>query len=303
MKTYLVTHTDLDGISAAVLANKAIPNLFSVTYQDYPTIDAHLKDLLERKDIAKNDLLLVTDISPSSEVCNLLDDHANKTLTIKLFDHHDSRKWIAKYPWAVYDDKKSGTTLLYDELIQLDPQLKLYSEFAQAVEAWDTWKLESPFRARGEVLHTLHKFIGTKAFINAFVASPDADKEEPFFSMLKYIEQKKDKTIKAIVNAALERPMLRIDSLGRMFVIVQATDYISEVADAILNHPEYSDLQYVVVYNPIFEVCSLRSKEADVGDLAKRLNGGGHKNASGFPYYTKIKSEEHIFKIINAVEF
>jgi oligoribonuclease NrnB/cAMP/cGMP phosphodiesterase (DHH superfamily) len=303
MKTYLVTHTDLDGIGAAVLANKAIPNLYSVSYQDYPTIDAYLADLLQRKDIAPDDLLLITDISPNQNICQLLDEHANKTITIKLFDHHDSRKWVAKYPWATYNDKKSGTTLLYDELMQLDPQLNLYHEFAQAVEAWDTWKLESPFRTRGEVLHTLHKFIGMKDFVNTFAANPEADKEEPFVSMLRYVKQKKEKTIKAVVNAALEKPLLRIDSLGRMFIIVQATDYISEVADTVLSHPDYSDLQYVVVYNPVFEVCSLRSREANVGDLARRLNGGGHKNASGFPYYAKKIAEESIFKLINAVEF
>jgi oligoribonuclease NrnB/cAMP/cGMP phosphodiesterase (DHH superfamily) len=304
MKTFLVTHSDLDGIGAAVIAKKAIPNLWSISYQDYPTIDGYINILLQRKDLQKNDFLLIADISPSLETCKLLDERANE-ITIKMFDHHDSKAWIRNYPWATFNDSTCGTLQVYEEFVQCDPQLQNYKEFADSVEAWDNWRLTSAFRARGEALHNLHKLIGTQDFVDAFVASPNADKEEPYKSLMKFVEQKKNRIVGAAVASALERPLIRIDSLGRSFIIVFATDYVSEIAHAILAHPDYSDLKYVVVYNQIFETCSLRSSVggADVGDLAKRLNGGGRKDTAGFPYYTKKITEENLFKFINSIEF
>jgi oligoribonuclease NrnB/cAMP/cGMP phosphodiesterase (DHH superfamily) len=305
MHTYLLTHTDLDGVGAAVLAKRTIPNLVSISYVDYDNIDTQLQILLNQKDVTKNDLLLITDISPSLGAAQVLAKHANENLMVKLFDHHDSRSWIADFPWATYDVTKCGTSLFYNEVCQLDPQMAAYKDFADSIEAWDIWKLDDPHRARGERLHTLHKFIGTEEFLRIFVEDCNADMNEPFVSMLRYIEAKKSKVIKSVLAATLESPLIRIDSLGRTFMIVFATDYVSEIAHELLDHPDYDDLKFVAVYNPIFETCSLRSRdnETDVSYIAKKLNGGGHKQASGYPYYSKRGIEENIFKMINTIEY
>ncbi len=305
MATFLITHTDLDGIAAAVLAKKSIPDLTSITYSDYRTIDAYLTHFVTNAKFNSEDLLLIVDISPLPEVCQLLENRIKDGYMIEMLDHHESRSWIQQYPWAIYNPKKCGTTLLYDHLSESDPILKAeYQEFVLAVEAWDIWLLTSPFRSRGENLHSLFNFIGSDNFIKTFTENANADQSPVFTQMLSFIEQKKKRLITSAIEGALTNPLIRIDSLGRTFLIAQATDYLSEIAHAILQHPDYNDLKYVIIYNPLFETCSVRGQpNVDVSQIAKKLNGGGHKQAAGFPFFTKKSNEETIFKLVNAIEY
>lgn len=74
-----------------------------------------------------------------------------------------------------------------------------------------------------------------------------------------------------------------MDKNSNRYIIVFATDYVSDIGNRILRSKDFADLDYVAIINPSRDTCSLRSQgKFDVASIAKQLGGGGHKNASGF---------------------
>lgn len=301
MAKYLVTHGDLDGAGAAVLAEAAYKISFTF-FAEYTTIDNYLSNFIASKKDEKDVELLITDICPSQSVCEELNKVSEK-FKIKLFDHHKTRQWVEQYPWATFDLTKSGTKLFH-EYVNATAPFSHYLDFVTAVDAWDLWKLESPYRTRGEHLNMLFKFLRTQEFVPLFIKNPDADKEEPIKTLLGYLEKEKQHIIKRAITSCQKSPIVRRDSLGQTYMIIFTTDYVSEVCNAILDHPDFDDLRFVLAYSPLAETCSLRAKgDVDVSEIAKKLGGGGHKNAAGFHYPIRAHIEENIFKMIAQIEY
>lgn len=307
MPKYLVTHGDLDGAGAAVIA-ETIYKISFTFFADYTTIDSYLFNFISSKKDEKDVELLIADICPSQSVCEEL-NKVSENFKVKLFDHHKTRQWATQYPWATFDPMKSGTKLLHEYVSTTATEgwrhvLSHYLDFVEAVDAWDLWKLDSPHRARGEQLNALFKFLRTQEFIPLFVKNPEADKEEPIKTLLEYLEKEKQHIIKRAISTCEKSPIVRRDSLGHMYMIIFTTDYVSEVCHAILNHPDFNDLHFILAYSPLAETCSLRAKGAiDVSEIAKKLGGGGHKDAAGFHYPVRAHIEENIFKLIAQIEY
>lgn len=303
MAKYVVTHGDLDGAGAAILSQVAYNDVAFTFFAEYTTIDNYISSFITSKKAEKDIELIITDICPSQSVCEDL-DKVSEQFKLRLFDHHKTRQWVEKYPWAKFDMTKSGTQLFYESVCSSTIGY-YYKDFVAAVAAWDLWKLDSPHRARGEGLNALFKFLRMQEFTSIFAKDPDADEKEPIKTLLHYINKEKEYIINRAIANCQKNPVLRRDSLGRMYIIIFTTDYVSEVCHAILDHPDFEDLQYVVAYSPLAETCSLRTKSPsmDVSDLAKRLGGGGHKDAAGFHYPLRAHIEENVYKMIAQIEY
>jgi oligoribonuclease NrnB/cAMP/cGMP phosphodiesterase (DHH superfamily) len=318
MAKYVVTHGDLDGVGAAILSQVAYNDVTFTFFAEYTTIDNYIASFLTSKKAEKDVELIITDICPSQSVCEDL-DKVSEQFKLRLFDHHKTRQWVEKYPWAKFDISKSGTQLFYEYVLKesavVNPVRRVdwthwkqaldYKNFVAAVDAWDLWKLDSPHRSRGEGLNALFKFLRMQEFTSIFAKDPDADEKEPIKTLLHYINKEKEYIINRAIANCQKNPVLRRDSLGRMYIIIFTTDYVSEVCHAILGHPDFEDLQYVVAYSPLAETCSLRttSPSMDVSNLAKHLGGGGHKDAAGFHYPLRAHIEENIYKMIAKIEY
>jgi oligoribonuclease NrnB/cAMP/cGMP phosphodiesterase (DHH superfamily) len=180
-----------------------------------------------------------------------------------------------------------------------------YKEFVQAVAAWDLWILDSPQRQRGENLNNLLGFIGREAFVDAFVKDPNADELPTFKEITKFLVARRDRYVRQVLKEQLESSDARLDGFGNVFKIIFATDFISEIGHAVLDHPEAEDLKYVCVVNPVTNTCSLRSRdgETDIGKIAAMCDGGGHHSAAGFPVPFKEHLTEMIFGILNKLNY
>jgi oligoribonuclease NrnB/cAMP/cGMP phosphodiesterase (DHH superfamily) len=310
MAKYVVTHGDLDGAGAAILSQVAYNDVAFTFFAEYTTIDNYIASFIASKKSENNIELIITDICPSQSVCEDL-DKVSEQFKLRLFDHHKTRQWVEKYPWAKFDISKSGTQLFYESIFNAaigsfrPTAINGYKNFVDAVDAWDLWKLDSPHRSRGEGLNALFKFLRMQEFTSIFAKDPDADEKEPVKTLLHYINKEKEYIINRAIANCQKNPVLRRDSLGRMYIIIFTTDYVSEVCHAILDHSDFEDLQYVVAYSPLAETCSLRttSPSMDVSNLAKHLGGGGHKDAAGFHYPLRGHIEENIHKMIAKIEY
>lgn len=310
-KTHVIAHSDLDGCGCVILAKKAT-KVRSLKLCHYDTVDDEIVQLLAKakKENWNRDehLLLILDICPSRETCVELDKASRGLFTLHLVDHHVTKSWVAEYEWAYFSTASSATLLL---LLFLEARAKLVynnpvREWCRSIDAWDRWQLDSPHRKRGEDLNTLLHFIGFDEFIEKFSNSSDTDVDLTleYQALLSYIKKNKERKIQKKIDDQLYKTKRYMDGHGNTFQIFFATEYISELAHAILDHPELIDVKYVVIVNPLTGTCSLRSRKdsVDVSALAKMLQGGGHKEAAGFTMNFTNRLETAVFNKLSRID-
>jgi len=294
MKVYQFTHKDLDGVGCAVVAGVAFRNCLETVYVNYDDIDTKIRGWMDRRlSLPKNSktLLLITDISPGYDVCVALDDlHRGGEVVILCVDHHKTAKEkLQRFEWARFNEKACGTRILFQALQAMPharESLMAHTEledFVGAVGAYDLWLLEDPLRDRGETLNRLLWFVGLERFAHEFSESADSDQSSWFRSVAPVLREKEIADVENVVSS--QSPcIVRTDRDGKKYGVVVAHHNTSQVGNAALSrNPE---IDYVAIVNPMYQKFELRSRVGsgvDVGEIAKRLGGGGHSNASGFP--------------------
>lgn len=299
------THNDLDAAGTVIVVTAAKIKIKRVMYNTYQTIETNLAEDIKQKNVP----VLITDICPSHGMCDILN---TVPTPIALFDHHKTRKFVKDYEWATFDTTKCGTELAYDALktriADKNPEhyVKLLEKLVLAIAAWDMWKKESEHRPRGEQLNSLIGFIGTRDFVDKFSINPDMDNVPTVKQILHYIEERKQRYIDQVIKKQLQSITINMDGYGNKFVILVATEYISELGDAVLNNTELEDIDYVCIINPTLGTCSLRSRskeETDVANIAKIFGGGGHKSAAGFPTDLVDLIKEIVIEKLNKLNY
>lgn len=141
MKKYLITHTDLDGVSPIILLGLTNESF------DYKCVD--IKDLpnlmeeLKTTDLSLYDEMYFTDLSLTEEMYG---DLLSLNKPIKVFDHHETHLFANKYEFATVkvdlnNRKTCGTELFYEYLKEKYPELnkdniKTYVEYVRELDTF-----------------------------------------------------------------------------------------------------------------------------------------------------------------------
>lgn len=301
-KTVLFTHNDLDGAGCAILAKKLYKEELKVVFCDRDTIDPFLLEAIKRE---KN--ILITDISPRKETCLQIDKAIKERddLQVELIDHHITRSWVNEYEWGTFDNSACGTLLLFNKHFSKERKalnsVTPLQRFALSVDSWDRWVEDSIFRSRGEKIKLLCYFLGLDNFIGKYkedILKSDFGKLNKILNLL--VEQR-DRYVQEVVNNQLNTVDIHMDGYANMFKIIFATDFFSEIGNAILNHEDGRELKYVCLVNPITNSVHMRSRKGgtDISLIAKECRGGGHAEAAGFGMNFTRKIEEKIEKKLN----
>jgi oligoribonuclease NrnB/cAMP/cGMP phosphodiesterase (DHH superfamily) len=301
---HIFTHSDLDGVGAAIILRRAFENVpivnVSTEYHHYDTIDKALLDFIKRKEYVETDLLIISDICPDLKTCEELDKANGKLIKIQLFDHHVTRSWICKKfkKWCTYNSVKCGTEMVAKAYKKNSQRNLNVSNFVETVGAWDLWRLKSKHRKRGEDLNLLVQFMGCDTFENTFFLNPIFDLTSEGKEIIKYLKDQKKRYVEKIIKGQVEKAKIRKDGAGNNYAIIFADNHISDVARAILDYYDKNEeLGYVAIVNPIYNTVSLRSRGAvDVSIIAKKFGGGGHKGASGFQLKLLRNLDRSIYK-------
>jgi oligoribonuclease NrnB/cAMP/cGMP phosphodiesterase (DHH superfamily) len=280
---YHISHDDLDGVSCAVILSRI------VGHKDYkPVFCGHLSIDKEvekyRAKTGPGDLLFITDIAPSEALIKKMFDDG---ICFYVMDHHRTNLYMRKYEGVSNIFTDACATLITANTLtktnQFNYQLSdLEKEFMQAVNAWDMWETKSKYRKRGENLNSLFNFFGIKKFYKYFSENVNTDLKDPFcIQLITFLEESRDKYVRDTVSNQIKNE-IKIDNFGNTFKMIIATQYISDIGNEALLRTECEGVAYVAVVCPHNNSISLRSNTIDVGEIAKRFGGGGHRNASGF---------------------
>lgn len=160
MKTYHLSHIDLDGYGAQYLSELALgtENIVFFNSNYGLEIKNNLEEIL--KQIGEgNGKILITDLNLLPEIGEWLHNEiiaSNGRIELQLLDHHKTGAAVAaKYSWYHLDETKCATKLTYEYFRTLN----LISEFDQHTETFsdmvndlDMWYTENKFFKKGKLL-------------------------------------------------------------------------------------------------------------------------------------------------------
>lgn len=268
MKRILITHTDLDGAGCAIIFKKHYPDI-EIEYHDYDTIDEISQELWNDRDKYRS--IFFADITPNEKYGKLMAGDYK----FVFIDHHITREYLSALsdrPNIIYDTGVCATLLTAR-------YLDLYADnyaFVAAVDAYDTWKLDSAYRKDGLNLNLLFDYYKMDEFVEEFSDMRDINRnEEIVIEVLRKIERD-------YLDEKLEQGKIKTDNNGNMYFVVHVAEKGNNIG-ILIDDPRFpKECKYIKVINLNDSVVGLYSKDFDVSEIAKSHGGGGHTTAAGY---------------------
>lgn len=281
----LITHTDFDGRTCAILFRTAFPN-GQVYYAEPPEASAKIREALEKHPEAE---IFVTDLEiKDQETWNLIRE-SERTIVC---DHHKETLKQPERPWIYRSATDCGAAVFFEYLwnrynCENDIWAKLLklTDLVHYANDYDTWRHTDPLSAKW---NTLLWLVGSVTFEERFLINPHAIMTETEEALVGFEEDRRDRYIEEAAQSAT----LMLDPEGRWFVLVFAEQYISMLGHRLLDYHEQAE--YAVLIDMQRKKVHLRGRTSgvDVGAIAKRLGGGGHAASAGFTYTAPDKGLE-----------
>ncbi|WP_047153293.1 DHH family phosphoesterase [Aneurinibacillus tyrosinisolvens] len=272
MDYILITHNDLDGTVPVILAKIAIPNVtyFQCSYEE---VNNTVQSIIERD---KTTFLFIVDISINAIIAEKLNNRGN----VVLLDHHKTSTWLAQYNWARIDITKSASFIFYEFLKSNFPNCSIekYSSLVERTNDYDLWIHQYK---ESMDLNEFLSIVGHDLFIKRFLKDSSINFTQEEKLILETEQRRKISYFEEVTNKTKT-----FTENGYKYGVCFSDRYHSELGNTLL---ENLQIDYVYIVDFLHNKVSLRSKgEIDVSQIALKHNGGGHKNASGFPLKKEI---------------
>ncbi len=287
MKKYLITHTDLDGVSPIILLGLTNESF------DYKCVDikdlTNLMEELKTTDLSLYDEIYFTDLSLTEEMYDVL---LSLNKPIKVFDHHETHLFANKYEFATVkvdlnNKKTCGTELFYEYLKEKYPELnkdniKTYVEYVREL---DTFAFTSDIPKQ---IDMIKESMDRYDFIKSMIRRLKKDKPFTFTTFEKrYIKLRTEELDRYIKKK--EKGMQKVLINGFRCGVIFAETNKSFIGDYISQ--KYDDIDLVILIDASSRISYRTNKEnINVADFASNFGGGGHKCASG----SKFDNENRI---------
>lgn len=286
-KNVLLSHTDADGLGSVIFAQHFDLSFDKIISYDY----GFEKEAAAVQILYDAENIVVADLSLTPALHN---DLLTKGKTVRVFDHHETSRWIAEKAGCVWDGKRSGTNIFFDEYVK--PRVGRYRpvvrEFVELVSVYDLWQLDSPIRPMSEDLQRVFVKYGNwdlddalirhDRYITAMLRKLQKDEHFGWNNVeLRYIREARVSEDKAY-EEALNMLQIRRDNHGRRFSVFSAWGKISMTCHRMLS-VDNMDVDYVVVaqtFHGKWGTMSLRSREGKF-DLMELAGVAGHKASAG----------------------
>lgn len=327
MRAIIVTHYDLDGVGAGMLAKDYLGNKLGYDAHIVPANYDRLPEAVTNVPMAhpENIFLFVSDLR--IETCDLkhiLENHPNVERLVYI-DHHereggieelqDLKKFFPNRFYFSWDKTKSATQLTYDEFAywesrnniigvnRLEEYERRYSHFANIVNAYDMWATEDALFPQAYRLNDVFWDIGFKQFVEDTIdgyvwtekfeesANKVAEKRDEYFS----------KSHDYITEVELNK--------GKKICIAlfPASEYVNDYT-LRFNSDIYIVLKSVKKSGTTWSVRSRNKGCFNMHMLASEAatslggKGGGHPEASGMNIPEGVTLENVVDAFMNSLE-
>jgi len=319
LKTYHLSHIDLDGYSCQLVTHELFENISFFNANYGPEVGTRLREILSLIDASNEPCnILVTDLNLTLDESKFIDrmvkerNEAGKEVNLLLLDHHGSGQESADiFDWYVLDVKRCATKIVYEYALEhwdisADLQ-KWMTPYVAIVNAVDIWLMDE--YENFEYGKVCLRLVSESRELNRYIFDDEDRKYK--FSLLKKAALMSDTE-----NAAIELDE-KIHSMKKSFFMDDknntldglATDYIvkliglykekftiyfrghkgiltyslgntSIVGNGILRAND--DVDFMIDVGGRGTLSLRADNKFNVSILAKELaGGGGHPNASG----------------------
>jgi oligoribonuclease NrnB/cAMP/cGMP phosphodiesterase (DHH superfamily) len=315
---YHLSHIDLDGYSAQVVADCFVENIsfYNSNYGEEILVRINqIFDDIKTQNIDEEILLLITDVNLTLEQCAYIEEKVYDVdnMQVLVLDHHISGIESSNaYEWYYLDDSRCATKITYDYFIKnhclLNTQDKSWlSTFVDAVNAVDIWLEEDELFEFGKVCMQMinraseipkdmfakydvrykHYLIKEASkYINKENAPILLD-EDIYFIKKKYLNiGEENDTFDNIVSEYIlklleeNQDLYTICYQDKKAIVSFKLSHISILANHFLK--SHGEIDFFINVSAKGYVSLRSNNQADVSKISSRhFNGGGHKNASG----------------------
>ena len=294
MRIKLFSDACIDGTSCGILGRLAFGDDIDIKYTSPNKINNDIKKYIDNKDYENYEITFITDLSVNEENAERIHNSVDNPDKIPFFiiDHHETAEWLNKYHWCrveVEGEKVNcGASLFYDYLIEkkyLQDSINLY-QFIELARKYDTWIWKKENNIEPKLWNDLMYIIGREDFIESTI-----DKIKFSYTkgtllqltqnereMIEYNQKKIDKYIEMKAKNIINMNVFQYNA-----GIVFAEQYFSELGDKL--GETFPEFDLIAMINMSTQTISYRTQRDDVnlGDIAKKLGGGGHQKAAGSP--------------------
>jgi oligoribonuclease NrnB/cAMP/cGMP phosphodiesterase (DHH superfamily) len=285
----LFTHTDLDGVGCAVLAQLLWGRSYvNIDFCDYKDLANKIRNFHENAILSAYTDVLVTDLHINRELTEILNRLHSPNRNVLLIDHHETSLPLREHSWAMIEPGKesepnSATSLMFDvykNKFLANSKYNTISEFVYLVRLYDTWRWEKDkvFGANARMLNSMLQCYKRDKFIETILMNI---RENTIFS-------DEDLTAINLYEANIEdyvreraRTIVPMRLKSYNIGVVFADLHVSHVGNYVAKHRQ--DLDFVAIVS-LPDKVNLRGIKEDIhlGEIAKEFGGGGHPRAAGF---------------------
>ena len=310
--TNIISHTDLDGVTAAAVAWYANPagNPIKISLTGYGDVDNLILEGLRR-----GDRVTVLDLSPQFQ--NAIDeiDRTAREGEIILFDHHQSScDKIGNRPWALVDTSRCGASVYWRWLTEnASDEIRERMESLRGIVALandrDLWINENP---DGRLWQALVTLCGEYSVFSRLISNPSSAMTGPERELAGRFTAAQEERFKRARDGMI---LSRIGSLESKEMAYLGDGYLefgdaSDFCGSILDDPSES-IGWVALVALAFRrpsgtwAVSLRSRDGLAGRVTsllkdgRAIRGGGHGDAAAL-YFPANYNEKSIRESILA---
>lgn len=284
MKDLLISHVaDIDGVSPVILLKLTKVEFDYILKEPYE-MEEFIDELLKTDlDIYKT--IYITDLSLTERVYDLL-RNSTYWYKFKIFDHHKTHLFASDYDNVIINTSECGTTLFYNYLSSKYRFRKIVREYIEHVKNLDLWLWCSKNDLTAKELGDLFDLYGRDMYIDEIYKKLRRSYRFKWHKFEKKILQVERNAVDRYLKKK-DKEIYKIEYEGYEIGVLFSERYRSELGNYLST--VHQELDLIIMINMSGGMSLRTSKDIDISELAKRLNGGGHKQACGAPINDEIK--------------
>lgn len=282
MDAAIVSHKNCPDGSAAVLFARIIRPEIQYYFSNHDEINDTCLRVAEQ--VNPNGTLWITDIICDQKVLGEIFEILHpKNVRLAIYEHHVSREWVddilpppGMQLKVIFDKKRCGSKIFYDEHKGENPRLKKYKGISDAINDRDLWINKNE---KGAVLARLHQIYDDQLFMERLMINPSFKLQEKERVLFEYQYRQEEKRIRELLGGI----EIKKDKQGFRYGVIYGHGTSSDVLDRALHE---KDLEYVLLLNLNDKRAHIRSRgKFNCAEFSVQQGGGGHPCAGGFPLY------------------
>lgn len=269
--TIMFSHNDMDGVGCGIIHKSVYGREAETHYCGYHNVDEKItKRISELEATGERPKIIISDLGIKPETAELVDMYEGEKV---LLDHHKSNEWISDtFDWAVIDTGQCGTLLVFFHLIGSTFKSKYY-EFAKIIDDYDRWIHDNPQSLQ---MNRLFFILGRERFEHRAL---ELKRPQDIYGTAVTLLEVEDERIENYISKIERNVQVTTGMDDKRFGVAFVDQYQSEAGHELI---ERLNLDVIAMIDANSLKVSLRSMDDfDVGEIAERLGGGGHKNAAG----------------------